>query len=139
MTETGCTWPPTPSAGDAAAWKQVDRAHRLLRFASSTMDRIAAEEGWPSPFHHVRYLVLAHLDDGTSLGLTPTWLSDLLAVGAPTLNHHLNVLESARLVVRRPLRLADDRKVSVRLTNSGRYVVRRLETGLQVINRRGVG
>lgn len=121
--------PSETETGTRASWRRIDDAHRLLRETGWALDRIAAEEGWPVPFSPVRYLVLAHLADVTVFGLIPRRIARLLAIRPSTLSHHLDVLEAAELVERRPLDLHDQRRVAVRLTGSGRYAVRRMASG----------
>lgn len=100
-------------------FRELPRAWRTVRGAAERLDRIAGEEGWPRPFQPIRYLVLAQLREATACGLSPGRLARLLAVRPSTLAHHLDVLESAGMISRRPRRLADMRKVAVRLTDRG--------------------
>ncbi|MGE0161193.1 MAG: MarR family winged helix-turn-helix transcriptional regulator [Gemmatimonadales bacterium] len=101
-------------------------AWTLLRRASERFDRIAAEEAWPRPFCPARYLILAELSRATSLGLSARRLSRGLSLAPSTLAHHLGVLERSGLVSRDRWPAHDRRKVAVRLTDDGRYALRRL-------------
>ena len=105
--------------------EEVDRAWHLLRSAARRLDRIANEEGWPTPFAPARYLTLVLLDRATGYGLSARRLARSLGVSPSTLAHHLDVLEGAGLVRRAPWTIYDRRKVAVRLTETGRYALRR--------------
>lgn len=109
---------------------ELDRAWLLLRDASVRFDRIAQEEGWPTPFPPVRYLILTHLEKATAYGQSAGRLAHLLSIGRSTLAYHLEALEHARLVRRGPWTVHDRRKVAVRLTEDGRYAARRLGGGV---------
>lgn len=109
-----------PSTGTLAhRWTEVDGANRLLRVVSDVLDFVAEREGWPVPFSTVRFLVLAHLHHATVFGLTPGRLAWLLCMPASSLAHHLDVLEEAGMIDRRPRNLYDGRAVTVRLTPRG--------------------
>jgi DNA-binding MarR family transcriptional regulator len=105
---------------------ELSRAWHVLRGAAERLDQIAVEEGWSVPFSPIRYLILAKLHDATTFGLSPRRLARLLAVRPSTLAHHLDVLERAEMICRSPRRMADMRKVAVRLTERGRYALARL-------------
>jgi DNA-binding MarR family transcriptional regulator len=105
---------------------ELHRAWLLLRAAARRFDRIAREESWPTPFAPIRYLILAELDRATDHGLSARRLSRSLSVPPPTLAHHLDVLERGGFCTRVPWGVHDGRKVAVRLTDEGRYAVRRL-------------
>lgn len=107
-------------------WTEVDSANRLLRAVSSALDFVAETEGWPMRFSPVRFLVIAHLHHATAFGLTPRRLAWLLHMPASSLAHHLNVLEEAGMVDRRPRNLYDGRAVTVRLTPPGTAAYLRL-------------
>ena len=109
--------------------EKLEDAWRLLVSAARRLDRIAQQEGWPTPFAPARYLVLVRLDGAPSYGLSPGQLARDLGMSPSTLAHHLGSLEHARLVHREPGTLYDRRKVAVRLTDKGRYAVRRLTRG----------
>lgn len=116
-----------PSARTVAhRWTEVDAANRLLRVVSDALDFVADAEGWPVPFSPVRFLVLAHLHHATAFGLTPRRLAWLLRMPASSLAHHLDVLEEAGMIDRRPRDLHDGRAVTVRLTLPGRAAYLRL-------------
>lgn len=114
-------------------WTEVDGANRLLRVVSDALDFVAEPEGWPVPFSPVRFLVLAHLQHATAFGLTPRRLAWLLRMPASSLAHHLDVLEEAEMIDRRPRDLHDGRAVTVRLTPPGKAAYLRL--GAQTIPR----
>ena len=108
--------------------KPIDRqdllhAWRLLRVAGERFDRVAHQEGWPTPFGPVRYLILAQLEQATTYGLSARRLTHLLSVPRSSLAHHLDALERAGLVQRDPWTIHDRRKVAVRLTDAGRRAV----------------
>lgn len=102
----------------------VERAWHLLRSAARRLDRIAEEQGWPTPFAPARYLILLLLERGTAYGLSARRLARSLGVSPSTVAHHLDVLERAGLVRRAPWTIYDRRKVAVRLTETGRYALR---------------
>jgi len=104
----------------------LDDARRLIASVEHRLDRIAHEEGWPTPFGTVRYLMLARLLAATAYGLPSRRLAGLLELSPSTVAHHLDVLEGAGLVHRVPWTVYDRRRVAVRLTATGRYAVRRL-------------
>jgi len=106
--------------------EELDNARRLIRSVTWRLDRIAKEEGWPTPFAPARYLILVTLERATTFGLSARRLARALALSPSTLAHHLDVLERAGLVRRAPWPLYDQRKVAVRLTDNGRDAVRRL-------------
>ena len=123
----------------APPWEELAQAHRLLRRVARALDRIAVEAGgagdvgeerWPVPFSPVRCVVLAHLASASAFGLTPTRLARLLEMRASSLAHHLDVLEEAGLIERRPRGLHDQRRVAVRLTAGGADALDRLEAAL---------
>lgn len=116
---------PAPHA-EPIDWHELDRAWRLLRSAGERFDWIAAEEGWPTPFGPIRYLILARLSEATAYGLSARRLVRALSVSRSTMAYHLDALEGAGLVHRVPWTVYDRRKVAVRLTEAGRYAVRRL-------------
>jgi DNA-binding MarR family transcriptional regulator len=120
-----------PGRSLAQRWIEVDRANRLLRVVSDALNFVAEPEGWPVPFSPVRFLVLAHLHHATTFGLTPRRLAWLLRMPASSLAHHLDVLEGAEMIDRRPRDLHDRRAVTVRLTPWGRAAYLRL--GAQTI------
>jgi DNA-binding MarR family transcriptional regulator len=103
---------------------ELDSAWRLLRSVAWRLDRIAKQEGWPTPFAPVRYLILVLLERATAYGLSARRLARSLAMNPSTLAHHLDVLERAGLVYRAPWTIYDRRKVAVRLTEAGRHAVR---------------
>jgi len=109
----------------------TDQAHRVMRLTAETIDPIARNEGWPVPFSPVRFLVLDHLKRGSAFGHTPSRLAQLLHMKPPSLAHHLDVLEKAGLIRKRPRRLWDRRKISVQLTEEGTYATQRLRRALQ--------
>lgn len=109
-------------------WTEVDRANRLLRVVSDTLDFVADPEGWPVPFSTTRFLVLAHLHHATAFGLTPRRLAWLLRMPPSSLAHHLDVLEGIDMIERRPRNLYDGRAVTVRLTPPGSAAYLRLGT-----------
>lgn len=115
----------------ADRWTEVDRANHLLRLVSDALDFVAEPEGWPVPFSPVRFLVLAHLHHVTAFGLTPKRLAWLLRMPPSSLAHHLDVLERAEMIYRRPRDLHDGRAVTVRLTQPGTAAYLRL--GAQTI------
>lgn len=120
--------PPPPTQPEASqSWTAVDDANRLLRDVSKAFDFVAKSEGWSTRFTPVRFLVLAHLHHATAFGLTPKRLAWLLRVPPSSLAHHLNVLEDAGMVERRPRNLHDGRAVTVRLTLPGLAAYLRLE------------
>lgn len=106
--------------------EELDGARRLLRSVSGRLDRVAHEEGWPTPFDPTRYLILSRLERATAYGLSPRRIAGLLDLSPSTVAHHLDVLEGAGLVRREPWSVYDRRKVAVRMTATGRYAVRRL-------------
>ncbi|MEX0836727.1 MAG: helix-turn-helix domain-containing protein [Gemmatimonadota bacterium] len=108
---------------------EVDNAWHLLRHVSRRLDRIARRERWPTPFAPTRYLVLVRLERATKFGLSPGALARALGVRPSTLAHHLDGLERAGLIHRRPWMLHDQRRVAVRLTDTGHYAVRRFTRG----------
>lgn len=116
-----------PRRPDRVDPHELRRARQLIRTAADGFARVTAEEQWPLRFPPIRYLILAQLDAATAFGLTPRRLARVLAVRPSTLAHHLDVLERADLITRGPRRIHDMRRVSVRLTERGRYAVRRLE------------
>lgn len=124
--------PTNPFAGPFGAGidpEKLDGAWRLLSSAKRRLDRIAKQEGWPTPFAPVRYLVLVQLASATVYGLSPRQLAHLLGVSPSTLAHHLDGLERAGLVHRVPWTVYDRRKVAVRLTHTGHHAVRRFTGG----------
>lgn len=110
----------------AHRWTEVDSANRLIRVVSAALDFVAEPEGWPVPFSPVRFLVLAHLHHATAFGLTPRRLAWLLRMPASSLAHHLDVLEEAGMIDRRPRNFCDGRAVTVRLTPPGMAAYLRL-------------
>ena len=106
--------------------EEVRRAWLVLRGAARRFDRIAREEGWPTPFAPARYLILAELMQATTYGFSARRLARGLSMVPSTLAHHLDVLEESGLVTRAKWTIRDGRKVAVRLTGEGRYAVRRL-------------
>lgn len=125
--------PPTnPFAGPFGAGidpEKLDDAWRLLSSAARRLDRIAKQEGWPTPFAPARYLILVQLAGATAYGLSPRQLAHQIGVSPSTLAHHLEVLERAGLVLRVPWTVYDRRKVAVRLTDMGHHAVRRFTSG----------
>lgn len=105
---------------------ELDRAWRTVRSVADQLDRVAREEGWPTPFGPVRYLILATLDGATAYGLSARRLARSLGLHPSTIAHHIGALEGAGLVLRTPWTVHDRRKVAVRLTDAGRYAVPRL-------------
>jgi DNA-binding MarR family transcriptional regulator len=108
---------------------ELEGAWRLLRSIARRLDRIAKQEGWPTPFAPARYLILVQLARATAYGLSVRRLVHALDVSASTLAHHLYALERAGLVHRAPWTVHDRRKVAVRLTDAGRQAVRRFTRG----------
>ena len=104
--------------------EEIDGAWHVLRRAGRRLDRIAKEQGWPTPFAPARYLILVLLEQATAYGLSARRLARSLDVSPSTLAHHLDVLEGAGLVHRAPWTIYDRRKVAVRLTEMGRYALR---------------
>jgi DNA-binding MarR family transcriptional regulator len=122
--------PPVVSPhGEGIDPEELASAWGLLRSVASRLDRIAKQEGWPTPFAPVRYLILVQLERATAYGFSARRLARSLATRPSTLAHHLDVLERAGLVHRAPGTLYDRRKVVVRLTDTGRHAVRRLTRG----------
>ena len=122
--------PPVVSpAGEGIDPEELGTAWGLLRSVASRLDRIAKQEGWPTPFAPARYLLLVQLAGATPYGLSAGRLARALAVRPSTLAHHLDVLERAGLVHRAPGTLFDRRTVVVRLTDTGRHAVRRFTRG----------
>jgi DNA-binding MarR family transcriptional regulator len=121
--------PPIPLPGSLYCERinaqELDRARRLLVSVSWRLDRIATEEGWPTPFAPVRYLILTLLERASAYGLPARRLAGLLDLSPSTVAHHLDVLEQAGFVHREPWTPYDRRRVAVRLTETGRYAVRR--------------
>ena len=109
--------------------EEMERAWHLLRSAMRRLDRIAKEQGWPTPFAPARYLILVLLERATVYGLSARRLARSLGVSPSTLAHHLDVLEEAGLVRRAPWTIYDRRKVAVRLTETGRYALDCLTSG----------
>jgi DNA-binding MarR family transcriptional regulator len=105
---------------------ELHRAWLLLRAAARRFDHVAREESWATPFAPIRYLILAELDRATDHGLSARRLARSLSVAPPTLAHHLDVLERSCFCTRVPWGVHDGRKVAVRLTDEGRYALRRL-------------
>jgi DNA-binding MarR family transcriptional regulator len=105
---------------------ELEHAWLVLRAAARRFDGIAREEGWPTPFAPVRYLILAELLHATPHGFSARRLARSLSMPPSTLAHHLDALEAAGLASRAPWDVHDRRKVAVRLTDEGRYAVRRL-------------
>lgn len=118
------------SSGAEAPGLALDHAHRRLRDAARRIQPVARIEGWPTPFSPVRFLILHHLISATAFGLTPRRLGMILDLKASTLSYHLEKLEAAGLIHRRPRALGDGRKVGVRLTAEGTFAARRLESVL---------
>lgn len=116
---------PSPGPGHLDV-EELTAAWQLLRSAARRLDRIAEQEGWPTPFGPVRYLILSRLRGATAYGLSPRHLARWLAMSPSTLAHHLDVLEGAGLVRRAAWTLYDRRKVAVRLTEAGLYALGRL-------------
>lgn len=104
--------------------EELERAWLLLRSQARRLDRIAKDQGWPTPFAPARYLILLLLDRATAYGLSARQLASSLEVSRSTLAHHLDVLEGAGFIRRAPWTIYDRRKVAVRLTATGRYVLR---------------
>lgn len=123
------------SPGVGAPWRELARAHRLLRRAGAALDRAAEEEGWPALRFPLRCLLLAHLGEATAFGLTPIRLARLVRLQPSSLAHHLDVLQRAELITRHPQWIHDRRKVAVRLTERGRYALRRLGSVLETPTR----
>lgn len=125
-------------AGDSALepavgrpWEDIARAYRLLRRVAEALDRIGAGRGWSVRLSPVRCLVLAHLEAATTFGLPPWRLARLLETAPSSLAHHLDALEEAGLIARIRWALHDRRRVSVRLTDSGREALRELRSDLR--------
>lgn len=104
--------------------EELESAWRLLRTVAWRLDRVAKQEGWPTPFAPARYLILVLLQRATAYGLSPRRLARALGLSPSALAHHLDVLEGAGLVRRAPWTVYDRRKVAVRLTETGRYALR---------------
>ena len=121
--------PPVAPHGGRIDPEELDSAWRLIRSVALRLDRIAKQEGWPTPFRPARYFILLQLERATAYGLSARRLARLLAMRPSTLAHHLNVLERAGLVHRAPWTLYDRRKVAVRLTDTGQHAVRRFTRG----------
>lgn len=119
------------SSADPPGWRDLDRAHHLLRRAARTADRVAAEEGWPAPLSPARFLILAHLRAASAFGLRPRRLARLLEMSPSSTAHHLDVLERSELVRRERRSLHDGRRVMVRLTERGTFAFWRLESALR--------
>lgn len=109
--------------------EELKSAWLVLRRAGWRLDRIAKQEGWPTPFAPARYLILVLLERSTAYGLSARRLARALAMSHSALAHHLGVLERAGLIHRAPWTLYDRRKVAVRLTNTGHHAVRRFTGG----------
>ncbi len=105
---------------------ELERAWHALRSAAEHFDLVARAEGWPTPFSPIRYLVLAKVDAATRYGLSARRLGHALGLPPSTLAYHLDALEEAGLVARAPWAVHDRRKVAIRLTDEGRYALRRL-------------
>jgi DNA-binding MarR family transcriptional regulator len=99
--------------------QELDRAWRFVRAMSDRLDGVARQQGWPTPFGPVRCLILAHLTEATTYGLSARRLGDLLSMKPPSLAYHLDALERASLLSRAPWGIGDRRKVAVRLTHAG--------------------
>jgi DNA-binding MarR family transcriptional regulator len=106
--------------------EEIHRAWLLLRAAARQFDHVARVEGWPTPFSPIRYLILAELARATDYGFSARRLAHSMSTAPSSLAHHLDVLEKAGFIVRLPWEVHDHRKVAVRLTDEGRYAVRRL-------------
>jgi DNA-binding MarR family transcriptional regulator len=106
--------------------EEIHRAWLLLRAAAHQFDHVARVEGWPTPFAPIRYLILAELTRATDYGFSARRLARSMSTAPSSLAHHLDVLEEAGFIVRVPWAVHDRRKVAVRLTDEGRYAVRRL-------------
>lgn len=116
--------------------EEIQGAHRLLRRAARVLDRTASEEGWPVPFSPVRFLVLAHVREGTAFGVRPRRLARILGMKRSSLAHHLDGLEEAGLIRRRRRQTAYDRRgVAVRLTERGLFAFWRLGSALRADGR----
>jgi DNA-binding MarR family transcriptional regulator len=117
-----------PPIADEPAFtpEELQRAWHLLRSVGAHFDHIARLQGWPTPFSPVRYLLLAHLTEATLYGLSVRRLRCALSLRPSTLAYHLDALEAAGLIARARWTIHDRRKVAVRLTDAGRYAVRRL-------------
>lgn len=116
--------------------RAVEEAHLLLRRTRRVLQRVAEEDGWPTPCSPLRYLVLARLRQRRGLHLRPRRLARLLDVPRSTLAHHLNVLEASDLVRRTrgaplPAEIGDGRRVAVELTEEGNVVLWRLSSALE--------
>lgn len=114
----------------AARLAELDSAHRRLRLAAAAIDPVAAREGWPSPFSPVRLLVLRHLRSVSALGAKPSRIARALEMKRSSLAHHLDVLEGAGMIERRPRGFYDGRHVAARLTERGTYALWRLGSTL---------
>ena len=121
--------PPIAPHSDPIDPEAVEGAWRTLRGVAGRLDWIARREGWPVPFGPARYLVLLLLERATTYGLSARRLARSLALSPSTLAHHLDLLEGAGLVLRTPWTVHDRRKVAVRLTEDGRYALRRFTAG----------
>jgi DNA-binding MarR family transcriptional regulator len=106
--------------------EEIHRAWLLLRAAARQFHHVSRVEGWPTPFAPVRYLILAELAGATVYGLSARRLARSMSIAPSSLAHHLAALERAGFTVRVPWDVHDRRKVAVRLTDEGRYAVRRL-------------
>jgi DNA-binding MarR family transcriptional regulator len=106
--------------------EELERSWHLLRSSGELFDRIAHEEGWPVPFRPVRYLILSKLSSATAYGLSAGRIARALGMRPSSLAHHLDALSRTGLVRRAPWTVHDRRKVAIRLTETGRYAVRRL-------------
>ena len=124
---------PSPAEWEpgAARLAELDGAHRRLRLAAAAIDPVAAREGWPSPFSPVRLLVLRHLRSVSALGAKPSRIAWALEMKRSSLAHHLDVLEGAGMIERRPRGFYDGRHVAVRLTERGAYALWRLGSALR--------
>lgn len=121
------TTTPTPSRGtprtSTSASSEAPGARSAAPPIGSTVSQ--RRRGGRAPFTPIRYLVLAQLREATAFGLSPGRLARLLAVRPSTLALHLDVLEAGEMISRSPRRLADMRKVAVRLTDRGVYALHR--------------
>jgi len=106
--------------------EEIHRAWILLRAAARQFQHVARVEGWPTPFSPIRFLILAELARATDYGLSVRRLARSMSTAPSSLAHHLDALEKAGFIHRVPWEIHDRRKVAVRLTDEGRYAVRRL-------------